>query len=92
MVGKALDYTGDRAIINKCNLVPSAFFNVPVKRVIAGVDYTSSKPPVERTPRPVEHVVPLFVPMDSFGRFSPKRLRVAEGLSVLLIVEIGHRK
>src|SRR5207247_8551181 len=66
----------DGAVVNQGGLVGAAVLDVPVERVLAGVDGGARKPTIERGARAVENPIPALGPVDRLARFGPEPLRV----------------
>src|SRR5439155_537281 len=54
----------------------AAVLDVPVERVLAGVDGGARKPTIERGARAIEDPIPALGPVDGLARFGPEPLRV----------------
>src|SRR5207247_7927165 len=66
----------DGAVVNQGGLVGAAVLDVPVERVLAGVDGGARKPTIERGARAIEDPIPALGPVDGLARFGPEPLRV----------------
>ena len=67
---------GDRAVIDEGRLIRPSVVDMAVQCVVAGVQFSPGKPPVDRCSIVIKHPVPGLVPMDICGDFAPELLRV----------------
>ncbi len=63
--------------------------HVPVHAVVRRVEAAPHEPLRERRVVPVEHAVPLLVPVEALGLLGPERLGVGLGPGVRLLLEVG---
>ena len=72
--------------------VTEAVLDVPVEAVVRRVDGAADEPLRERRVRPVQHLVPLGVPVQPLGLLGPERLAVRVGPRVRLFLDVGVRR
>ena len=75
-IGKRFRGIGNGTIVNQCGLLATAFFNVEVEGVIAGVHFAAGEPAIERLAAVIEHLLPALVPVDRFRCIAPKTDRI----------------
>ncbi len=90
-IGQDFDCFGHRTVIDESWLVSPAVFDVQIESVIASVHAAPDKPSIEGLPRVVEDLVPLLIPVNIFGCFSPKAFRVVSQLLKDFIIDAQHR-
>src|ERR1700756_5366159 len=52
---------------------------MPVYGIVANVGFTADKPPRERRPAEVAHLIDRVFPVDGFGLFDPKAVTIGQG-------------
>jgi hypothetical protein len=65
-----------RAVINKSSMIPDAPFYMAIKAIIAGIEDTPFKPPVERTAGVFKNLIPSFFPGYLLCSIPPECLRI----------------
>src|SRR5437763_273422 len=85
-IRERLDRARDGAVVNQGGLVGAAVLDVPVERVLAGVDGGARKPTIERGARAIEHPIPALGPVDGLARFGPEPLRVPRPPRIHLVL------
>ena len=81
-VGQRRDRPGDRGVVDDRGLVAAAVADVPVERVVAGVEHPAGEPAVQRRGVVVEHPLRLGVPLHERGRLAPEPVRVGQAAGV----------
>ena len=76
---------GDRRVVDQRELVGAASLDVPVERVVTGVQAPAAEPAVERRPGVVEHPRPGLDPVDRLGRLGPELLSIFERAAIDLV-------
>src|SRR5690606_7132429 len=84
------DAAGDRAVVDQRDLRPASLVDVPVDRVVAGVQPAAREPAIERRAGIVEHALPTPVPDQSLGRLGPEALRIVQRPGVDFVVAAAH--
>src|SRR5262249_60648075 len=90
MKREGLDFLRDRAVVDQRALITTAIDDVPVDRVVTGIDFAAGKPSIERLAGFIEDLVPPLVPVKFFGSFRPKACRVMNRTLVDFVVQIRH--
>src|SRR6185503_17811838 len=68
----------DRRVVDQGGLVGAAAFDVPVERVVRGVQPAAREPAVERRARVIEDPRGPLVPVDRLRSLAPELLRLLE--------------
>src|SRR5438132_12993780 len=76
----------EAVVVNERGLIGPAVLDVPIQRVVAGVDHASRVPAIERGPRSIEHTFPWPVPVDGFASLGPEPLGVFAPLRVDVVL------
>ena len=76
---------GDRRVVDQRELVGAASLDVPVERVVTGVQAPAAEPAIERRPGVVEHPRPGLDPVDRLGRLGPELLSIFERAAIDLV-------
>ncbi len=63
---------GDRAVIDQCGACAMSRGDMPVERIMAGIEFGPGEPAVKRRARIIQHPVPLAGPLDALGRLGPE--------------------
>ena len=78
-----------RRVVDQGEPVAVARVDVPVERVVAGVEPAAAEPAVERRARVVEDALPRLGPVDRGRGLGPERLGLLER-APMDVVEPGH--
>src|SRR5256885_10227916 len=86
-IRECLDPARDGAVVDERSLVGAAVLDMPIDRVVAGVDDAAREPAVERGARVIEHAIPSLVPVYGFAGFGPEPFRVLGPLRIHLVLD-----
>ena len=89
-IGEALLRAGDGAVVDQRRPVAVPRRDMPVERVVAGVQHPAREPAGRRLRVLVDHAVPATVPVDRLGGFRPETVRVVQGTAVDFVVALAH--
>ena len=81
-VGERGDRAGDRRVVDQGRLVAAAVADVPVQRVVTGVEHPAGEPPVQRRGVGVQDALGGDVPLQECGRVAPEPVRVGQAAGV----------
>ena len=84
--GQACNGTGHRAVVDERRLLASALLDVPVKRVVTGVDTAAREPAVQWSPSRIEHLIPAALPGERRRALAPEAFRVLERTAICVSV------
>ena len=87
-VGDRALAAGDGAVVDDRRLAATAGSNVPVDRVVAGVEPTTLEPAIEGGVRVVEHAVPGAVPMQGGRRIRPELAGILQAALVDAAIDV----
>src|SRR5262249_59849453 len=90
-IGKARHSAGDGAVVNQRELLGAPALDVPVERVVAGVEPAAGKPAIKRRAGFVQDAIPALLPADCLSRFSPEAVAFLKRAAICLFVRWGHR-
>ena len=85
-VGEARRGSCDGRVVDESQLVAAAALDMPVERVVTGVQAPAGEPAVERRLRVVEDPLPRLVPVDRRRSLRPETVRILERTTVDLLV------
>ena len=66
----------DWRIVDNGRLIATAVFHMPVNGIVAGIQFATSKPAVDRRIGTIKHRVPFLIPINAFGSLGPKFFRM----------------
>src|SRR5262249_7633069 len=81
---------GNRAVVNQRELLGPPTLDVPVERVVAGVELPTGKPAIKRRSGFVQDSIPVLLPADCLGPLSPEAVAFLKRAAIRLFVRGGH--
>jgi hypothetical protein len=81
----------DGAVVDERRLVGPPIAHVPIEHVEAGVELTTGKPPVQRSPGVIQYHPRLTHPLDVGCPLTPKAFWVPSPAAIGLLVGAGLR-